>query len=236
MKHHPNLSCVRGVLAAIAAIAVAMAALSPARAQPSGQPNPPRPQNQAPAQPQAPTPVQIDRNGVLILIRSTLLALHHANQTGNYTVLRDLGAPGFQSANTAARLAEIFANLRAQNLDLSGVAVLEPQLTVLPQSDGRGLMRMAGFFPSVPLQVNFDLLFAPVEGRWWLFGISLNLGQSGPAAPAPAPAPSPSATAPPPDEKAAPAPQPASTARPKPPARPAARPPVPSASADKPQP
>jgi hypothetical protein len=188
MKHHPNLFCVRGALAAIAAITVAMAVPLSAGAQQPGQPNGPRPQTQAQAQPQ-PQPVQIDRNGVLILIRSTLLALHHANQTGNYTVLRDLGAPGFQAGNTAARIGDIFASLRAQNLDLSGVAVLEPQLTVLPQSDANGLMRMAGFFPSVPVQVNFDLLFAPVDGRWRLFGISLNLGQSSPTAPqAPEPA------------------------------------------------
>jgi hypothetical protein len=138
----------------------------------------------APPKPQAaPQPAQIDRNGVLILIRSTLLAVHHANQTGNYTVLRDLGAPGFQANNTAARLAEIFANQRAQDLDLSGVAVLEPALTVLPEIGANGRMRMAGFFPSVPLQVNFELHFAPVEGRWRLFGVSINLGQAAPAAP-----------------------------------------------------
>ena len=53
--------------------------------------------------PQAAKPAQIDRNGVLILIRSALLALDQANKTGNYTVLRDLGAPGFQT-NSAARL------------------------------------------------------------------------------------------------------------------------------------
>ena len=52
------------------------------------------------------------------MIRSTLLALDHANKTGNYTVLRDLGAPGFQ-ANTEARLAEIFAAQRKDNIDLS---------------------------------------------------------------------------------------------------------------------
>jgi hypothetical protein len=79
------------------------------------------------AAPAAPQPAQIDRNGVLILIRSTVLALDQANKTGNYTVLRDLGAPGFQ-ANTAARLAEIFASQRRDNLDLSGVAVIDPQL------------------------------------------------------------------------------------------------------------
>jgi hypothetical protein len=113
----------------------------------------------------APKPAQIDRNGVLILVRSTLLALDQANKTGNYTVLRDLGAPGFQ-VNSAARLGEIFAKQRNDNLDLSGVAVIDPQLNLLPQIEANGLMHMAGFFPSVPTQVNFDLLFAPVNGQW----------------------------------------------------------------------
>ncbi|WP_247786264.1 hypothetical protein [Bradyrhizobium sp. 170] len=133
---------------------------------------------------QAPKPAQIDRNGVMILIRSTLLALDQANKTGNYTVLRDLGAPGFQT-NTAARLAEIFAKQRNDNLDLSGVAVIDPQLNLLPQIEANGLMRMAGFFPSVPTQVNFELAFAPVHGQWRLFGISVSIGPSGPAAPEP---------------------------------------------------
>jgi len=61
--------------------------------------------------------------------------------------------------------------------------VLDPQLTLLPQIEASGMMHMAGFFPSVPLQVNFELMFAPVEGKWKLFGVALNLGQSGPAAP-----------------------------------------------------
>jgi hypothetical protein len=140
----------------------------------------------------APVPAPMDRNGVLILIRSTLLALDHANKTGNYTVLRDLGAPGFQ-ANTDARLAEIFAAQRKDNIDLSGVAVLEPQLTVLPQIEANGLMRMAGFFPSVPTQVKFELIYAPVNRQWRLFGISVALGQAGPVAPEPPTSPPPPA-------------------------------------------
>ncbi|WP_369726548.1 hypothetical protein AB8Z38_19445 [Bradyrhizobium sp. LLZ17] len=132
--------------------------------------------------PPGPKPAQIDRNGVLMLVRSSLLALDHANKTGNYTVLRDIGAPGFQS-NTAARLGEIFAKLRNDNLDLSGVAVIDPQLNLLPQIEANGLMHMAGFFPSVPSQVNFDLAFAPVNGQWRLFGISVSIGQSGPRRP-----------------------------------------------------
>ena len=164
---------------------------------------------QQPAQPQAPKPAQIDRNGVLILIRTTLLALDQANKTGNYTVLRDLGAPDFQ-ANSAAQLAEIFAQQRKDNVDLSGVAVIDPQLTLLPQIEANGMMHMAGLFPSVPTQVNFELAYAPIGGRWRLFGLSVSFGQAAPAAPqSPAPA-APQATAPaapkpnPPERPAAP--------------------------------
>ncbi|PDQ22480.1 hypothetical protein CN311_03570 [Mesorhizobium sanjuanii] len=127
-------------------------------------------------------PASIDRNGVLILTRSALLALDQANKTGNYTVLRDLGSPHFQT-NSAAQLGDIFANQRKQGVDFSAVAVLEPQLTLLPQIEPNGMLHMAGFFPSVPLQVNFELLFEPVSRQWKIFGVSVNLTPGGPQAP-----------------------------------------------------
>ena len=166
------------------------------------------PKQQPQQQSQPPKPAQIDRNGVLILIRSALLALDQANKTGNYTVLRDLGGPNFQ-ANTAARLAEIFAQQRRDNIDLSGVAVIDPQLTLLPQIEANGMMQMAGFFPSVPTQVNFELAYEPVGGRWRLFALSVSFGQAAPAAPQPPAPAAPQAAAPapkakPPDRPAAP--------------------------------
>jgi hypothetical protein len=182
------------VVIALAAGAVVMTRLPDAQAQAPKQQQP-APKQQPQQQPLAPKPAQIDRNGVLILIRTTLLALDQANKTGNYTVLRDLGAPDFQ-ANSAAQLAEIFAQQRRDNIDLSGVAVLDPQLTLLPQIEANGMMRMAGFFPSVPTQVNFELLYAPVGGRWRLFGLSVSFGQAAPTAPQPPPAVAPPAAQP----------------------------------------
>src|SRR5204863_10036105 len=129
--------------------------------------------------------------------------------------LRDVGAPGFQ-ANSAAKLGEIFAKLRNDKVDLSSVAVIEPQLSVLPQIEANGMMRLGGFFPSVPSQVNFDLMYAPVEGQWRLFGISVSIGQSAPVAPD-APSPSAAKTTPSGKTPAASAKQPPSTsATPKP--------------------
>jgi len=125
---------------------------------------------------------QIDHNGVLILVRSTLLALHHANKTGDYAVLRELGAPDFQS-NNPARLSEIFAKQRNDGLDLSGVAVLEPQLTLGPQIEANGMLHLAGFFPSAAMQLNFELAFAPVDREWKVSGMSVRIGPSAPTAP-----------------------------------------------------
>lgn len=126
----------------------------------------------APARAQA--PAIPDGTGILILVRTALVALNHANRTGNYTVLRDLGAPGFRGANDAARLGQIFANLRGRDLDLGPVTVIQPKLEREPVIDERGLLRVAGYFPSRPLQVNFELAWQYVDGRWLLFGIAVN--------------------------------------------------------------
>ena len=145
-----------------------------------------------PAPPAGPTPpprpVEIDKNSALILIRTALVALQQANQTGNYSVLWALSAPGFQKVNSPERLAQIFGKLRSKGLDISGIVVLEPQLTTMPEIYSNGIMRMAGFFPSVPLQIFFDLQFAPVQGQWRLIAISVDVGGATPAAPTPNPA------------------------------------------------
>src|SRR5262249_13319443 len=109
----------------------------------------------------------------------------------------------------AAQLAEIFAQQRHDNMDLSGVAVIDPQLTLLPQIEANGMMHMAGFFLSVPTKVILELLDAPGAGRWRVFGFSVSFGQAAPAAPQPPAPAAPPAAAPapkanPPNRPAAP--------------------------------
>jgi hypothetical protein len=142
-----------------------------------------------------PKPANIDRNSVLMLVRSSLIAVDQGNKTGNYTVLHDLGAAGFQAANNPARLGEIFSKLRNDKVDLAGVTAIDPHLTLVPQIEANGMMHMAGFFPSVPSQVNFELIYTPVDTQWRLFGILVSVGSSAPAAPAPSAAAKPPVTA-----------------------------------------
>ncbi|WP_038972323.1 hypothetical protein, partial [Bradyrhizobium genomosp. III] len=110
----------------------------------------------------------------LYLIRSTLLTLNDANRTGNYTVLRDLAAPDFQARNTAADLALNFLDLRRRNFDLYGAALLAPQFSDAPALDQRGMLRLAGYIPTRPQQIQFDLTFQTVAGQWRLIAIAIS--------------------------------------------------------------
>ena len=124
--------------------------------------------------------VVVPHNLVLVqLVRSTMIALNHANFTGNYTVLRDLGAPSFRTANTSARLAGIFSNIRGKKLELSPLLVVAPVFAPPPGIDKRGLLRLTGYFPTRPERVNFELVYQVVGNRWRLFGISVGTTPTG---------------------------------------------------------
>jgi hypothetical protein len=141
------------------------------------------------AQPQLPPP-----EAMIILIRSSLVALSHANLTNNYGVLNGLGSTGFRAANSPAQLAQKFEAFRSNKIDMNPVVFLTPQLTQQP-SVVNGKMRLVGFFPSTPMRVNYDLTFEPDQGTWKLFGIGVNLAQAQ-AQPAGAPRPAPAKTIP----------------------------------------
>jgi hypothetical protein len=119
---------------------------------------------------------------LLMLIRTSLIALNQANQTGNYSTLRDIGSPALQANNTAATLAVAFTKLREQNVDLSPVAVISPQLTEPAGITPQGLLNITGVFPTQPMQIRFQTVYQPVNGRWRLFGLSVDT-----IAPQPAP-------------------------------------------------
>ena len=147
----------------------------------------PKPPQQGPA---APGPVMPNDDTLLILIRTTLIALNQANATSNYTVFREIGAPGFQSANSTAKLTEIFAKLRHGNIDMSAILSIQPKLLRKPTIDASSMLRVTGFFPTQPLQVNFDLAFQSVGAQWQLFGISVGTSPAQPLVIEPQPHPS----------------------------------------------
>lgn len=151
-------------------------------------------QKAAPATPQAvaapgpaaaatapvPSPEQL-----VALIRSTVTAVNQANLTGNYSVLRELGAPGFQQAQTQETLSKSFEGFRKGQIDTGITAAVVPQLTKTPAFDPvAGTMRLTGYYPTKP-QVNFDFAYQLIGGRWQHLGIAMGTSAAAPFAAAP---------------------------------------------------
>jgi hypothetical protein len=156
------------VLAALTGVLAA-----PAFGQARNQERPsPQVQQQPQRQPAAAQVAVPDALTVSKLIWSTIAAVDHANVTGNYSVLRDLGAPSFQASNNAATLAGVFQTIRTQRVDLSVALLVAPTYEIGPVIQN-GLLRIRGIFPLRPTGIAFDLLFQPVQDRWALFGIAL---------------------------------------------------------------
>jgi hypothetical protein len=109
-----------------------------------------------------------------MMIRSTIIAVNQANKSGNYSVLRDLGSPAFQRANSVAKLAEIFAAQRNAKLDFSPVLFFKPNLVAKPEVDTNGILRLTGFFPTQPVIISFDLAFEWVDNEWQHTGVSVS--------------------------------------------------------------
>jgi hypothetical protein len=125
------------------------------------------------AVPAKPDPNKVSGPEISILIRTILVAVHQANVTGNYTVLRDLGAQSFRNINSPVRLGTIFATIREAGLDLGQTVLFDPKLMKKAVIDGNGLLVVEGYFPTKPLNVVFKLAFRFEDKGWKLFSIAL---------------------------------------------------------------
>jgi hypothetical protein len=118
--------------------------------------------------------MQISALSLTILIRSTVLALHQANLTGNYSVLRDLGTPVFRETFDQSRLTDAFANLRRRKIDLSPALVVTPNLTKNPELNQNKELVLVGDFPTQPLTIHFEFAFLQLDGYWRLAGLAVD--------------------------------------------------------------
>jgi hypothetical protein len=128
-----------------------------------------------PAVAQAPPAAAAVPQQYIYLIRSTLGALHDANTSGNYTVLRDLSAPSFQAKHSAADLAEIFAAARRKPVDLSAAAFAAPTLSTSARPDPN-ILHLSGHIPTAHERISFALSFEAIGGHWRLAAVSLATG------------------------------------------------------------
>jgi hypothetical protein len=134
----------------------------------------PAPAKPAAQAPQAKQELKMETVQLVGLIKSTIMALQHANQTGNYSVLRDLGTPVFRERFDQAQLTAIFSNLRSRGVNLSPVLFLAPNLTKQPELTEGNQLRIVGDFPTQPLKIQYEMLFLQIDGVWRIDGLAVD--------------------------------------------------------------
>lgn len=160
--------------------AVALGSATPALAQVQ------QVQGQPQVQPPAsirPTPSQLE---LAKLIWSTFAAVDQANRSGNYSVLRDTSSQGFQIANTAARLSEVFAGLRNSRIDLTNAFLVPPTYLEAPRMIREDLFQVTGIFQIRPVSLGFDFTYQWEQGQWRLYAINITPVEMVPQQPVPA--------------------------------------------------
>ncbi len=117
---------------------------------------------------------KLDNISLAILIKTAVIAVYQANLTGNYSVLRDLGTPGFRDRYDQAKLTGIFASFRARGINLGPTVMLSPILTRPAEFTPSGQVRLIGVFPTQPLQVQYALIFQQSGGSWLIDGVAVD--------------------------------------------------------------
>ena len=118
---------------------------------------------------------------LVMMVRAALAGVNQANFTENYSVLHDMTTPALQARVTAEQFGKAFADLRRQNLDLSPALVLSPKFTATPAFTPQGVLKLAGFFPSRPMQINFAIDYRAMGGVWLIDSLSVSALPAGDA-------------------------------------------------------
>jgi hypothetical protein len=132
----------------------------------------------APARGVAAGPSEVTGAEISMLARSTLVAVHHANLTGNYTVLRDLGGIHFQAVFSASAIADRFRTFRDREINLGPAVLFDAQLDLEPMLTYEGLLRVVGHFPTQPQQVIFDFTYRFELGQWRIEDLNVGLREA----------------------------------------------------------
>ena len=118
--------------------------------------------------------MHLDTEHAALLVRSTLMSVHDANISGNYSVVLDLGSPDFQK-NKASDLAIRLQKLRERKIDLAAAAMSALQFNSITISPDGKRARLVGRFETRPESVHFDINFERIGSEWRLSGIGVAL-------------------------------------------------------------
>lgn len=109
------------------------------------------------------------------LALDSLQAFNQALQAKNFDSFYAKIAKLWQQQTTADKLEEIFQTFLDKDVDISGIADVDPTFDSKPAIDNDGFLVLKGSYPAKPLKVLFELKYVYEDEVWELVGININL-------------------------------------------------------------
>jgi len=124
----------------------------------------------------APTPMPADAE----LRRMTLEALLDFNQAvkaKDFAPFHDKLSETLKKQTSAQSLQKDFQEFIDKNIDIEAVKNVGPLFAPVPALNDKGVLVIAGHYPTEPLPVRFNLQYSHEAGGWKLQGITVNVGK-----------------------------------------------------------
>jgi hypothetical protein len=109
------------------------------------------------------------------MAQETILALNQAVAGKNFTPFYRHISKLWQKQTTAQDLQDSFQSFIDNEVDMSGVADVDPVFAEKPSIDSDGMLNINGTFPTKPYNVKFELQYIFENKDWKLVSINVNL-------------------------------------------------------------
>lgn len=111
------------------------------------------------------------------LATQTLLDFNQAIKDKDFTAFHRKGSAPFREQLSPAKLQMNFQKFIDLEVDLGGIKNVEPIFDQPPEIDKDGILGLAGYYPTKPLRVRFNLDYTYEHPAWKLIGIQVKTGE-----------------------------------------------------------
>jgi hypothetical protein len=124
------------------------------------------------APPPVPPEAELER-----MVAQALLGFNQAVRAGDFTAFYGTLADAWKKETTPQRLCRTFQEFVDKDIDIGAIKDVKPRVAPPAAVNDRGMLVVAGQYPTRPSQVRFELEYAREQGGWKLSGISVGVGK-----------------------------------------------------------
>jgi hypothetical protein len=127
------------------------------------------------APPPVPPEAELER-----IVAEVLLDFNQAVRARDFTDFYGKLSDVWKKETSPQRLRQTFQAFLDKNIDISPIKDVKPRISP-PAVNDRGVLVVAGHYPTQPSRVRFELEYAQERGGWKLMGIAVSVGKGGTA-------------------------------------------------------